>query len=346
MIFLIAEKRQVKRPVRETSHKLSTHFEHQRDAFNKKPQEMADQSHLSEAEGDKNGTLLATESYAVWILNGKDWIQQCTMPDDCDDVCFCSVSDGLAAIRGSKHGNRKDSLCYHYSLVTKSWKKLQVLKMSAMYRSTAAVEIQNMVVLAMEGTSGHVYEVDIKQDKVCSLTPIPWCFEELHVAATNGHCFFMGDEGNQSYFELYYKIFEYHRGTGLCTEIQMRPGLNRHPFSQLCTCYAFTAVADKLYVLGASNCVYDLKTQQETNLGVAPRLEYIYGVCMKCCAVVRGKSILLCGGFKHDHSGGYLSLDHTNAIEEYNTITQQWKMFDISLPFTFGHWSFVASISV
>ena len=83
-------------------------------------------------------------------------------------------------------------------------------------------------------------------------------------------------------------------------------------------------VTDMLHLLGGMSWQYNYRTDQWIQL-VTPTANY--DSWDGCCAVVRDNNILLCGGSK--------GRDKCNMIEEYNTVTQQWKVLDIHLPFQY-----------
>ena len=96
------------------------------------------------------------------------------------------------------------------------------------------------------------------------------------------------------------------------------------------------AVPGKLYLVGGINIEYNIATQHVSQL---PEPKARYDMLHKCCATVRSKSILLCGGSAKEHP--------SDAMEEYNTTTNQWRMLDVSLPFPYVKGtSFVGNISV
>ena len=166
----------------------------------------------------------------------------------------------------------------------------------------------------------------MKQSKWLTVKPVPEHIERVHVAATDGRVFIMGQYSRYTKLEL----LEYHPSSDTYTSVQIDiPGSDEMQFHWS----AMAAVAGKLYLVGQINIEYDITTQHVTQLP-APTAFYSAG-----CAAVRGKNILLCGGFDMKRSN--------DPVEEYNTTTRRWEIADVCLPFAFERSeSFIASISV
>ena len=104
---------------------------------------------------DKN-VLVALEiekHKALWIYRNKRWVKQCDVPTDFpeEDMCFCSVTDGIIAIGGDINYHYKSPVCYYYSVSEQCWQKLPNMRTPRARASCA--EIKNMVVMVVGGQS-------------------------------------------------------------------------------------------------------------------------------------------------------------------------------------------------
>ena len=332
--------------VRETEHAGPTTTPPQRDVHPVQKQALTDQFKLLDAGGGKKDTLITVGMNplwrGVWILEGSLWVQQCEVPKDLPDngVCFCAVAGGFLAIGGVIE-NYTSPLCYHFSLSGRRWRKLP--DMIKPKRRAEAVKISPMLVMVIGGYDDednytNTCEIlDMKRGAWFSVEPLPGHIAKVRVAATDGRVFIMGQYGDSS--APNYQLLEYQPASDTYqpasdtyTTVQIdRPELNDLDFISS----HMAAVAGKLYLVGRINIEYDITTQHVTQLP-KPNDNINWS---ECCATVRGKSILLCGGYDNEHSD--------NVMEEYNTTTKQWKMLDVSLPFAiFSGQSFVVNISI
>ena len=273
---------------------------------------------------------LTGEKRGVWILEGSRWVKQCDVPKDLpeDRACFCAMADGLLAM-GGRINKQTSPACYHYSLSEKRWRKLPDMIKTKKYAE--AVEISPMLVMVVagyddKGNRTNTCEIlDMKLGEWSSVKPLPGHIKHVRVAATDGRMFIMGQYGDDS--APNYELHEYHPSSDTYTSVQIDiPGSYASQFY-------WSGVAGKLYVVGGINMEYDITTQCITQLP-EPKASY-FG----CSVTVRGKNIVLCGGYANEH--------RWNAMEKYNTTTKQWTMIDVSLPFEFERGeSFVASISI
>ena len=100
------------------------------------------------------------------------WEKLSNVPDDCAgiDVCVCGVSDGIIMLGGHTFKEGVKSCCYHFSVVTKQWKRLKDAPMALKYAS--AVEFDDMRVLVVGGEH-------------CTKTYIPTTWESIGYADGN-----------------------------------------------------------------------------------------------------------------------------------------------------------------
>ena len=173
--------------------------------------------------------------------------------------------------------------------------------------------------------------LNVMEGEWSSVKPFPGYSGRVRVAASGGRVFIMGKYGND--VAAFYELLEYNVSTDTYTEIEIDL-----PRSEDLQFYVtdMAAVAGKLYLIGGINIEYDIATHHVTQL-TQPKATYEWG--RGCCAAVRGKNILLCGGKDKE--------DYHDAPEEYNATTHQWRMLDVSLPFSYLKGStFVGNISV
>ena len=80
----------------------------------------------------------------IWLLIGTQWEKLSDVPDECSKfgVCVCGVSDGIIMIGGCAPKQGVKSCCYHFSVVTKQWKRLKDTPMPLNYAS--AVELDGI----------------------------------------------------------------------------------------------------------------------------------------------------------------------------------------------------------
>lgn len=300
----------------------------QRDIPTSQEHELVDQFQLLQAEGGRNDILIAGclegGKRGVWILEDSKWFKHCDVPKDIpmDGVSICTVADGLTMMGGETNDEQTSPLCYHYSLSEKRWRKLPDMIIP---RYARAAEIRPKVVMVLGGNKCVI--LDIKQAKWFSTKPYAGFYNKTLVAAANGRVFILGLRVGDSDSEL----LEYHPATNSCTTMQMDIP------KELFLLHEMAVVADKLYLFGEVNMEYDITTGHVTQL---PDPNSISSHNAKYRSCVRRKKVLLC-------AGSYVNDSLADVIEEYNPETQQWKVLDISLPFSFNRGgSFVGTISV
>ena len=314
----------------------------ERDVPVKPEQELVDQFQLSYAGGgggSKDIMIAANvERYnkGVWVFEGSQWVKQCDVPKELPsaEVFFCAVADGFIRMGGIIDLGQNSSVCYHYSLSERKWKRLS--DMITPKNDAEAVEISPMVVMVLAGYIKNFFSAKCEILKVVegewsSVKPLPEYIRRVRAAAAGGRVFIVGEYGDNE--APAYELLEYNPSTDTYTKIQIdlpRSPINEFYFADM------TAVAGKLYLVGGVNIEYDIATQHITQLA-KPKATPYYSC--GCCAVVRGNNILLCGGRDEEHA--------YNAMEEYSRTTHQWRMLDVSLPFAYSKSSsFVANISV
>ena len=307
--------------VKDIAHSTQTTKSPQRDIPTTQDQKLVDQFQLLQAGGGKKDTLIAVrlrEQRGVCALEDSRWVRQCDVPKDIPQygVCCCAVADGLTMMGGIKDGGLNSSVCYRYFLSEKRWRKLPGM-ITAKSR-VRAVEISPMVVMV----AGEL--LDIRLGKWSSVKSLPEYNADASAAVADGRVFILKPFTDHSNHEL----VEYHPASDSCTTTQIDI-----PIDRLLNC-EMTVVAGKLYLVGRINMEYDLTTGHVTQLP-KPTASYI----LSHCIAVRGKNILLCGGSHMHH--------FCDVIEEYNTVTKQWKILNTFLPFSYlSGSSFVANISV
>ena len=345
---LVAEKTQTEKVVRDKV-QLSTASPEQ-DVTVKPEQEVVEDFELLEARGGNKDILLAArvlgENKGVWVLEGLRWVKQCDVPEDLAvakyGVCFCAVADGLVGMGGWI--NRDDEndgqiipICYHYSLSKRRWRRLP--DMITPKGNAEAIEIRPMAVMVLGGSNKGLFSTEceilsVSDGEWSSVRALPEhiMLHVVRVTVVRGRVFIMGLYGDWNAPNC--ELLEYNPSSDTYTKLQtdFKPGSDYTLFFIT----DLAAIAGKPYLVGAINIEHDIATQHVTQLAVPNAM---YRGIIECCATVRGKSILLCGG--QDENRPF------NAIEEYNTTTGRWAMLDISLPFLyFKGTSFVANISV
>ena len=85
---------------------------------------------LRDSMGDEVGSvanelLLAAKYRPMWLRVDSVWELQTRLteehPHNC--ICYCGVSDGIVAI-GGFDGLAMSSVCHHFSVITRSWRRL------------------------------------------------------------------------------------------------------------------------------------------------------------------------------------------------------------------------------
>ena len=341
MFYLIVEKNQVEASLKEKRQLTVTNASPQKHVPTMQEQEMIGKFHLLEAGGSKKDILTACCSRSdgkggIWVLEGSQWVKQCDWPEDFtgDGICFCAITDGLIAMGGKERfGKHIRSMCYHYSLSQKRWKKLP--DTITPKQNAKAVEIRGVgdtKVLVVGGLddngscSPNCEILDIKAGRWFSKKPLPECCKEVRVAAADCRIFIL------MIGRFAHDLLEYHPSSDTYTKTQA--DLPNVPYADFSETFGMVAVAGKLYVVGELNVEYNITTQRLT---LIPEPDASYSVTG--WVTLSGKNILFCGGDYTVHIG--------NTIEEYNTKTKQWKILGISLPFRSWKFNtFVASISV
>ena len=176
--------------------------------------------------------------------------------------------------------------------------------------------------------------LNIKCDTRSSAASLPEPLIQPLVSLAAGQVFIVPKKSNLPYiFPTWMLVFDPRENT--------HSYISRLPRSVRTTEGAcLTSTEDKLYLLGGEQSLaqqYDIVSKEWMQL--QPPISR-YSLRYGCCAVVRGDSILLCGGSTEEDN-------ERNRVEEYNTRTKKWEMLDSYLPFQFDQrHSLVAHYSV
>ena len=291
-------------------------------------------AHQLKRGGGKRDILSVVDvEQGVWVLQGSQWVKQRDVPKDLrtgwNVVCVCAVVDGFVAMsRAIRYTNQ---VCYYYSLSDDRWRKGDCrIETKGKYdeQIKKTVEISPMMVMAVtENNEGAI--LDVRRGKWSMMKLLPESFREVWVAAADGRVFILGENQYDDNCQLH----EYYAASDSYSSILYHVS-QFHPFDM-------ALVAGKLYLFGSSThfeiatqhfVEYDITTGDVTGLPL-PEGCYPTG----CCITVRGESLLLCGS----------SYRSGKCVQEYNTITMQWKTLDGYLPFKFSRKSScLANISI
>ena len=281
--------------------------------------------------GDKKNVLLAVDVFekrAVWMMSDTQWIMCGGVPARCPtrSVCFGKVSGGIIVTGGWDTENTRCSLqCHYFSVATKHWKKLSNM-MTPRYLASA-VEIDDMKLMVLGGRNNTglavaVCEIlDVQRNEWASAAGMPKPGDDVLVAMASGSVFIVPQEKitDRTCITVYYPSADtYTEKARLPDNILNSTGA------------CMVGVRDMVYLFGARGVErfalqYNPADDQWIKL-TPPSAEYSwdYGCCAICCAIVRDKNILLCGGSVW-----------CNMIEEHNVEKQEWKILDTCLPFSY-----------
>ena len=276
--------------------------------------------------------LLASKERSVWVRVGSEWEKQADLskshPDE--NICFCALPDGVVAVGGGYEDN-VSSMCHHFSVYTRSWRRLP--DMPTVRRDASAVMPED-VLMVLGGC-----DKDNQKLAVCekfhmadgvwsSAAPMLEPLWRPLVAAAAGKVYIVPRDFPSSTRIQVYDV--------TANTFSWTAQLPQHPQNILGAC--LVAVDEKLYLLGGKQRLavqYNPAVAQWTQLQLQPSATYDWG----CCGVVHDGKLLLCGG---DTTG-----EDKNLVEEFDINTQQWKTTRIKIPFAFTYWdSLVASIDV
>ena len=286
--------------------------------------------------GEDENILFAMETRkqkAVWIHENTRWEKQCDIPTEFPEewMSFCKVTGGIIALGGDINFHHKSSICYYYSFSEHCWQKLPDMRTAR--AGALCAEIKNMVVMVVGGL-GNKEEwsveceiLDIKRNQWFPAASLPVFLFEARICVVAGRTFIYGFNNHENARVL----FEYDPKSDKFSKKAPLPRL-RHIDS-------LAALENKMYGITddvQSVIQYDSATDQWTRIS-APRKTHLD--CAGIIATARGKNILLCGGNTDEC--------RIKTIEEFNTLTHQWRMLDIRLPFQYCvSTSFVTSVSV
>ena len=285
---------------------------------------------------DIGGKLTAIDilfTKRVWILRYIDsemfWEKLRGLLEECPEKgCICLVANDLVVL--------DENVTSSFSLSTSQWKRLSTMPTSRSL-SSAVVVSEKLYVIGgqVDGKDCKVCEIfDLKSDKWSSAAPLPEPIGSPLVAVLAGRIHILPQKNELSGTST--RFFVYDPSSNYYT---LRAGLHSNIHSTRGTC--LVGVTDMLYLLGGEEGLswqYSPNTDQWIQL-VRPLGKYNH--FLGCCAVVMDNSILLCGG-KSPEGGTPWTM-----IEEYSTVTQQWKVTGICLPFMYNqHTSSVSSINM
>ena len=265
------------------------------------------------------------ETRAVWVLEDSQWVKLCNIPEDCHKLgCICLVSNDIVII------TRNETLLF--SLSTKQWKKLSRMPSYRNFISAVAIDDKLMVVGGkVDDKTSNVCEIlHVKHNKWSTAASLPKPLEKPLITVLASRIFILPhDMDLPSVFRTQLLMYD-----PLSNTYAHRARLPSNIRSTRGSC--LVGVTDMLYLLGGvTSWQHNPLTDQWVQL-VTPTAMYF--LVNGCCAVERDNNILLCGGSKGESE---------NIIEEYNTVTQQWKELDIHLPFPYHRsWSSVFNVSM
>ena len=237
----------------------------------------------------------------------------------------------LLLLEGDKLPSQEFRVCYYYSVSEQSWQKLPDMRTPRARASCA--EIKNMVVMVVGGQSRKdgwikVCEIlDIKHGQWFPVAPLPEQFSSFaKICVAAGRIFILGND---------VCLFEYDPVSDAFSKKASAP-IDDHLIGTL------TAVEDKMYVIHQEDpCVivqYDSTIDQWTRV-CSPST--FGSACNGTIAIAKGRNVVVCG--RTDRGGGISG----KRIEEFDTVTHQWKKLDICLPFGYNFvTSFVACVNV
>ena len=266
--------------------------------------------------------LLAVNRRSVWVRVGSVWQQQPELlPEEHPDYhkSFCAVPDGIVAI-GGVWRNNVSLMCHHFSVHTRSWKRLPDMPTA---RGSASAVVLGNVLMVLGGCDKHdvlaVCEKFHMTDGVwSSAAPMIECLwtplvavvtNKVHIVprSTISPCTMMQQYDNTAdRFSWAAQLPQHVRDTwGAC----------------------LVAADEKLYLLGGEQRLaiqYSPAADQWTQLLSQPPARYDF---RGCCSVVHDGKLLLCGGKTEGNN--------RNLVEEFDINTKQWKITDVKLPFAF-----------
>ena len=280
--------------------------------------------------------LLAVKESSVWVRVGSVWEKQADLlPEELSPfhVCFCTLPDGICALGGWWAGN-VSSECYHFSVHTRTWKRLPDMPTAWGYVSAVVLE---HVLMVLGGVDKHFHNLAVCEkfhmaDGVWGAAAS--MIEPLRkplVAAAGNKIYIVP---RQNHISPSSRIQQYDPTADRFSTAAQLP---QHVQNTFCAC--LVAADEKLYLLGGMQRLalqYSPAADQWTQLLSQPSAGYDWG----CCGAVHNDKLLLCGGETE-------GTDDRNLVEEFDISTQQWKIIDVKLPFNFSLVSsHVASIHV
>ena len=256
---------------------------------------------------------------AVWVLGDKHWVRLSKVPWlHCRDrTSMCVVSDAIVIT--------SDNLTFSFCLSSKNFNVLKTMPTGRLDQS--AVALDDKFFFSFGGTEGWLSKTSkvceilhVKQNRWFSAAPMPQRLDKPLVALSAGQIYILpqdDDLGTSPQFLVYDPLSNTYTYRGkVPSDIDDTRGA------------CLVGMADMLYLLGGEEGLswqYNPRTDQWVEL-VKPTLRY--HASSGCCGIVRDNKILLCGGSPKARK-------EKNLIEEYCTLTKQWKVLDICLPFKY-----------
>ena len=275
--------------------------------------------------------LLAMQERSVWVRVGSVWEQQSEiLPKEHPEnrICVCALSDGVAVVGGG-WGDKVSSMCHHFSVRTRRWRRLP--DMPTARCGVSAAMLRNEL-LVFGGRDKHNQNLavcekfDMTDDVWSSAAPMIESLYRPLVAAARDKIYIVPQD-----YSIQTNIQQYDPTTDAFRVLAQLP---QHLMDTSKDC--LVAADEKLYLLrdpSVASLQYIPSTDQWTKLLSQPNTNYYRG----CCGIVRDDKLLLCGGSRDGND--------SNLVEEFDMRTQQWKTKDIKLPFRFQYCdSHVASI--
>ena len=277
--------------------------------------------------------LLAVKERSVWVRVGSVWEKQPdVLPNEhpVSAISFCAVPDGIVAIGRGLPGNIS-VMFHHFSVHTRRWRRLPDMPTA---RCNVSAVLLGNALMVLGGCDKHYNNLAVCEkfhmtDGVWSSSaPMIEPLWRPLVAVVTNKVYIVPRDSTISPGTM---MQQYDNTADRFSRAAQLP---QHVQNTLAAC--LVAADEKLYLLGGEQRLavqYSPAADQWTQLLSQPSAEYIWG----CCGVVHDGKLLLCGGRTEGRDD--------NIVQEFDFITQQWKITDVKLPFDFWLYdSHVASI--
>ena len=278
---------------------------------------------------DRQDKLIAVDSHyidyclgsrAVYVLEDTEWVNLYFPPPPAHQCIYHNIS-----IVSNNIVIMSTDATLLFSLSTKQWKTLSQMPTSRYCTSAVVIDDKLMVVGGTEDFSdSNVCEIlQVTHDRWFTAASLPKSLVKPLITVLASRVFILPCGKLPRVFRT--RLLMYDPFINTYTHRARLPSDIRSTYGA-----CLVGVTDMLYLLGCGEGLSwqcNPLTDQWIQL-VTPTARYDYG---NCCAVVRDNNILLCGGSKVRNEG--------NIVEEYNTVTQQWKVLDIHLPFQYDDYN-------